>query len=88
MKTEVTAETISHYRIISKRGAGGMGEVYLAEDTNLDRKVAIQFLPPDAVANEQARKRLVREARVAAKLDSLRSERKFADLVSRVGLVR
>lgn len=46
-----------------------MAEVYLAEDTRLDRKVAIKFLPPESVADEQAKKRLVREARAAAKLD-------------------
>ncbi len=46
-----------------------MGEVYLAEDTQLDRKVAIKLLPPDAVADEHAKKRLIREARAAAKLD-------------------
>src|SRR3989441_5311568 len=60
---------ISHYCIVSKIGAGGMGEVYLAQDTKLDRKVAIKFLPESLVADEQARKRLVREARAAAKLD-------------------
>src|SRR2546427_4608260 len=46
-----------------------MGEVYLAQDTKLDRKVAIKFLPESLVADEQARKRLVREARAAARLD-------------------
>jgi serine/threonine protein kinase/Flp pilus assembly protein TadD len=46
-----------------------MGEVYLAQDTKLDRKVAIKFLPESLVADEQARKRLVREAQAAAKLD-------------------
>ncbi|HXG94171.1 MAG TPA: serine/threonine-protein kinase, partial [Blastocatellia bacterium] len=63
------SETISHYRIISKLGAGGMGEVYLAEDTRLDRKVAIKLLPSTSTADEQAKKRLIREARAAAKLD-------------------
>jgi eukaryotic-like serine/threonine-protein kinase len=60
---------ISHYTIINKLGAGGMGEVYLAEDTKLDRRVAIKFLPPESTADEQAKKRLVREAKAAAKLD-------------------
>jgi len=46
-----------------------MGEVYLARDAELDRKVAIKYLPESLVADEQARKRLVREARAAAKLD-------------------
>ncbi|MGI8783890.1 MAG: protein kinase domain-containing protein, partial [Acidobacteriota bacterium] len=57
------------YKILSQLGAGGMGEVYLAEDTELDRKVAIKFLPTTAAADEEARKRLIGEARAAAKLD-------------------
>ncbi|HTF38081.1 MAG TPA: protein kinase, partial [Blastocatellia bacterium] len=61
--------TISHYSIQRKLGAGGMGEVYLAQDTTLNRKVAIKFLSQNSVAGEQARKRLVREARAAAALD-------------------
>src|SRR5712692_1532500 len=60
---------LGRYEIRSKIGAGGMGEVYLAQDTKLDRRVAIKFLPESLVADEQARKRLVREARAAAKLD-------------------
>src|SRR6059036_1208257 len=60
---------LGRYEIRSQIGAGGMGEVYLAQDTKLDRKVAIKFLPERLVADEQARKRLVREARAAAKLD-------------------
>ena len=62
-------ETISHYTLIRRIGSGGMGKVYLAEDTRLDRRVAIKILPPESVAGERARKRLAREARAAAKLD-------------------
>jgi len=68
-KSVVISETISHYRIISKLGAGGMGEVYLAEDKKLSRKVAIKLLPRDSTANEAANRRLLREARAAATLD-------------------
>jgi serine/threonine-protein kinase len=62
------AESIAHYRIIKKLGAGGMGEVYLAQDTKLDRKVAIKVLRADAVG-DNSKKRLIREAQAAAKLD-------------------
>ncbi len=60
---------LGHYEIRSKLGAGGMGEVYLAEDTQLGRKVAIKVLLSESTTDEQARKRLIREARAAAKLD-------------------
>src|SRR5258705_9018385 len=63
------AESIAHYRIIKKLGAGGMGEVYLALDTKLDRKVAIKVLQPDSLAEENLKKRLFREAQAVAKLD-------------------
>jgi serine/threonine protein kinase/tetratricopeptide (TPR) repeat protein len=59
---------VSHYRIIEKIGAGGMGEVYLAQDTELDRKVALKFLPPHLCQDEDCRKRFKREAQAAAKL--------------------
>jgi serine/threonine protein kinase len=59
---------VSHYRIIQKIGAGGMGVVYLADDTELDRKVALKFLPPHLCQDEDCRKRFKREAQAAAKL--------------------
>ena len=60
---------LGRYEIRSQLGAGGMGEVYLAQDTQLGRRVAIKFLPLDSVADEQANRRLLREARAAATLD-------------------
>jgi serine/threonine-protein kinase len=62
-------DTTFHYRIIGKLGAGGMGEVYLAEDTELQRKVAIKFLKEKLGADDRTKSRLIREARAAAKLD-------------------
>src|SRR5882672_5059943 len=60
--------SISHYRIVSKIGAGGMGEVYLAQDTKLDRKVALKILPADVASNRDRMERFVREAKSAAAL--------------------
>src|SRR5256714_4939916 len=60
--------TLSHYRIVSKIGAGGMGEVYLAQDTKLDRKVALKILPADLAANQDRMRRFVQEAKAAAAL--------------------
>ncbi|MDX6403330.1 MAG: eukaryotic-like serine/threonine-protein kinase [Blastocatellia bacterium] len=65
----MVSQQISHYRIIEKLGAGGMGEVFLAHDLTLDRKVAIKILPAKSIENEQAKKRLFREAKAAATLD-------------------
>jgi serine/threonine protein kinase/tetratricopeptide (TPR) repeat protein len=65
----LTAGTmVSHYRIIEKIGAGGMGEVYLAEDTKLDRKVALKFLPQHLCQNADCTARFTREAQATAKL--------------------
>jgi eukaryotic-like serine/threonine-protein kinase len=60
---------ISHYAIVSKIGAGGMGEVYLAHDTELDRKVALKFLSAHLYQDPSCRARFKREAQAAAKLD-------------------
>jgi eukaryotic-like serine/threonine-protein kinase len=63
------AQSLAHYRILKKLGKGGMGEVYLALDTKLNRNVAIKVVSTESVANESSVKRLVREAQAAAKLD-------------------
>ncbi len=61
--------TVGHYRIIEMLGSGGMGEVYLAEDTELNRKVALKFLPHQLCHDADCRSRFKREAQTAAKLN-------------------
>jgi serine/threonine-protein kinase len=61
--------TLAHYCIISKIGAGGMGEVYLAQDTKLDRKVAVKILLPGLASNQDRMRRFVQEAKAAAALN-------------------
>jgi serine/threonine protein kinase len=62
-------KTVGHYRITAKLGAGGMGEVFLAEDTRLERKAAIKFLPADMAADWERRQRFLNEARAASALN-------------------
>lgn len=62
-------QDIAHFRILEKLGQGGMGEVFLAEDLSLHRKVALKFLLEASKSDSTARKRLLREARSAAGLD-------------------
>lgn len=62
-------KTISHYKIIEKLGEGGMGIVYKAEDTKLNRPVAMKFLPPYLTSNNESKKRFINEAQTASALD-------------------
>lgn len=59
---------VEHYEVVKKIGAGGMGEVYLATDTKLDRQVALKFLPSNLITNPELKTRFHREAKAVAKL--------------------
>src|SRR6478735_936043 len=70
MTKELEANTtISHYRIVTKIGAGGMGEVYEAHDSRLDREVAIKVLPGDYASDNDRLKRFEQEAKATSALN-------------------
>src|SRR6185295_16614566 len=64
-----TGTTLGRYEVRSLLGAGGMGEVYLAQDKQLDRSVALKILQPDLVSNQDRMRRCVQEAKAAAILN-------------------
>ena len=66
---ELIGQKVAHYEVLEKLGEGGMGEVYLAEDTSLERKVALKFLPESLSQDEVAHRRFIREAKSVAALD-------------------
>jgi serine/threonine protein kinase/Tol biopolymer transport system component len=65
---EMVGQTLLHYKVIEKIGEGGMGAVYKAHDTHLDRPVAIKVLPPSKVADPERKQRFVQEAKAASAL--------------------
>ena len=68
--TALVGATINHYHVLERLGGGGMGEVYLAEDQRLGRRVALKFLAAHVDTDQEARDRLIREAQAAALLRS------------------
>src|ERR1700747_1396914 len=65
----MVGRTISHYQILEKLGEGGMGVVYKALDTHLDRFIATKVLPPEKVADPERKRRFVQEAKAASALN-------------------
>src|SRR5256885_5536819 len=68
-QAELVDQTLGHYRVLEQLGAGGMGEVYLAEDARLGRKVALKMLPADLTAEDERVRRFQQEARAASALN-------------------
>jgi len=64
----MVGQTLAHYKILEKIGSGGMGDVYLAEDTKLERKVALKVLPAELAESDERRARFARKAKAIAAL--------------------
>src|SRR5204863_7000786 len=65
----LVGQSVSHYQVLSLLGLGGMGEVYLAQDTSLGRKVALKLLPPAFTRDQERLRRFEREARLVSALN-------------------
>ena len=65
----ITGRQLAHYRVIDRLGSGGMGEIYIAEDTRLERRVALKVLPSAAVSDEERLQRFRSEAKAVAALN-------------------
>ena len=70
MKGIIPGQIISHYRIAEKLGAGGMGEIYKAEDIKLKRTVALKFHPSSFTSDEESKKRIFHEAQSTSVIES------------------
>src|SRR5438445_4426383 len=68
-RTRLKGRTLQHYELLDKLGEGGMGAVWQARDTRLNRMVAIKTLPADKVADQQRKRRFVQEAQAASALN-------------------
>src|SRR5512139_3480362 len=69
MSARMVGQTISHYEIVAELGQGGMGVVYKARDTRLNRLTALKVLPPEALSNPERKQRFTQEARAASALN-------------------
>ena len=76
-------KTISHYRVLEKLGGGGMGVVYKAEDTHLDRRVAIKLLPAERVADPERKRRFIQELKCAVHIADALAAAHAAGIVHR-----